>query len=97
MNTCLERLDNNTLPILALCDGKDPKQSILIGIIIYKNWFTTLEAVSTGVTTLATVRNERQRIVQEHLKQSFVQEHNVCDMRYTNEYNNEFNNFNIET
>ncbi|KAL6425229.1 hypothetical protein ACFW04_009462 [Cataglyphis niger] len=77
LNACLEFLDNNTLPILALCDGKDPKQSKLIGAIIDKDWFTTLEAVSTGVTTLTTIRNERQKIVQEHLKQAFVQEHDI--------------------
>lgn len=79
MNACLEFLDNNTLPILALCDGKDPKQSRLIGAIIHEDWFITLEAVSTGITTLTTIRNERQKIVQEHLKRSFVQEHDVCN------------------
>ncbi|KAM0737244.1 Protein zwilch-like protein [Formica fusca] len=77
LNACLECLNNNTLPILALCDGKDPKQSRLIGAVIREDWFTTLEAVSTGVTTLTTIRNERQKIIQEHLKQSFVQEHDI--------------------
>lgn len=81
MNACLEFFDNNTLPILALCDGKDPKQSKLIGAIIDEDWFTTLEAVSTGMTTLTTIRNECQKIVQEHLKQSFVQEHDVCNIK----------------
>ncbi|EFN68930.1 hypothetical protein EAG_03507 [Camponotus floridanus] len=81
LNICLEHLDNNTLPILALCDGKDPKQSRLIGVIVYKDRFITLEAVSTGMTTLATIRNERQKIVQEHLKRAFVQEHNVCNIQ----------------
>ncbi|KAG5325949.1 ZWILC protein, partial [Acromyrmex heyeri] len=52
VNICLEHLDNNTLPILALCDGKDPKQSKLIGTIVSQDWFTTLEAVSTDTTNL---------------------------------------------
>lgn len=77
LNTCLECLDTNTLPILAICDGKDLKQSRLIGAVVSQDWFTTLEAVSTGTTSLAVVRNEHHKIVQEHLKQSFAQEHNV--------------------
>ncbi|KAG5317588.1 ZWILC protein, partial [Pseudoatta argentina] len=53
VNICLEHLDNNTLPILALCDGKDPKQSKLIGTIVSQDWFTTLEAVSTDTTNIS--------------------------------------------
>ncbi|XP_071561375.1 protein zwilch homolog [Temnothorax nylanderi] len=77
LNACLEHLDTNTLPILALCDGKDPKRSRLIGAVVSQDWFTTLEAVSTGTTSLAAVRNDRHKIVQEHLKQPFTQEHNI--------------------
>ena len=80
MNICLEHLDTNTLPILALCDGKDPKQSKLIGIIVSQDWFTTLEAVSTATTNLATIRNKSHKVVQEHLKHPFTQEHNVCNI-----------------
>ncbi|KYN18209.1 hypothetical protein ALC57_09456 [Trachymyrmex cornetzi] len=77
VNICLEHLDTNTLPILALCDGKDPKQSKLIGIIVSQDWFTTLEAVSTGTTNLTTIRNKSHTVVQEHLKHPFTQEHNI--------------------
>lgn len=65
--------------MLALCDGKDSKQSRLIGSIVQDNWFTTLEANSIGVTPQATVRSKCHRIVQEHLKRSGAQEHNVCN------------------
>jgi len=68
------------LPILALCDGKDSKQSRLIGVIVSQDWFTTLEAVSTsGTTSLVAATNKCHKIVQEHLKQPFTQEHNVCN------------------
>ncbi|XP_072745144.1 protein zwilch homolog [Anoplolepis gracilipes] len=77
LNRCLECLDNNSLPILALCDGKDPRQSRFIGAIVHEDWFTTLEAVSTGMTTLTAIRNEHQKIIQEHLKRSFVQEQDI--------------------
>ncbi|XP_012233445.1 protein zwilch homolog [Linepithema humile] len=77
LNMCLEYLDNNTLPILALCDGRDAKQSRLIGASVSENWFTTLEAVSTGMTTMAIKRDDCRRILQEHLEQSFAQEHDV--------------------
>ncbi|KYQ57370.1 Protein zwilch like protein [Trachymyrmex zeteki] len=77
VNKCLEHLDTDTLPILALCDGKDPKQSKLIGTIVSQDWFTTLEAVSTGTTNLATIRNKCHKVVQEHLKHPFTQEHNI--------------------
>jgi len=80
LNVCLEYLDNtNTLPILALCDGKDSKQSRLIGAIVSPDWFTTLEAVSTNRTSLDGIRKECRKVVQEHLKQSFTQEH-VCNI-----------------
>ncbi|XP_077274476.1 protein zwilch homolog isoform X2 [Temnothorax americanus] len=74
LNACLEHVDPNTLPILALCDGKDPKRSRLIGAVVSQDWFTTLEAVSTGTTSLAAVRNNCHKIVQDHLKQSFTQD-----------------------
>ncbi|KAG5312153.1 ZWILC protein, partial [Acromyrmex insinuator] len=77
VNICLQHLDNNTLPILALCDGKDPKQSKLIGTIVSQDWFTTLEAVSIDMTNLATIRNKSHKVVQEHLKHPFTQEHNI--------------------
>lgn len=77
LNVCLESFDTNTLPILALCDGKDPKLSRLIGAIVSEDWFTTLEAVSIGTTNLVAVKNECHKIVQEHLKQPFTQEHNI--------------------
>ncbi|XP_012529690.1 protein zwilch homolog isoform X2 [Monomorium pharaonis] len=77
VNTCLEHLDIISLPILALCDGRDPKQTRLIGAVFSQDWFTTMTAVSTGVTSLATVRNKCHKIVQEHLKQPFTQEHNI--------------------
>ncbi|KYM80328.1 Protein zwilch like protein [Atta colombica] len=77
VNICLEHLDTNTLPILALCDGKDPKQSKLIGTIVSQDWFTTLEAVSTGMTNLATIKNKSHKVIQEHLKHPFTQEHNI--------------------
>lgn len=41
-----------------------------------------MEAVSLGVTNLTTIRNEYHKIVQEHLKQAFVQEHDVCIKYY---------------
>ncbi|KYN39034.1 Protein zwilch like protein [Trachymyrmex septentrionalis] len=63
--------------IQTLCDGKDPKQSKLIGIIVSQDWFTTLEAVSTATTNLATIRNKSHKVVQEHLKHPFTQEHNI--------------------
>ncbi|XP_018404406.1 PREDICTED: protein zwilch homolog [Cyphomyrmex costatus] len=77
VNICLEHLDTNALPILALCDGKDPKQSRLIGTMVSQDWFTTLEAVSTDTTSLATVKNKRHKAIQEHLKHPFTQEHNI--------------------
>ncbi|XP_011875656.1 PREDICTED: protein zwilch homolog isoform X2 [Vollenhovia emeryi] len=77
LNACLEKLDGNTLPILALCDGKDPKLARLIGAVVSRDWFTTLEAVSTGAISLASVRHECHKVVQEHLKQPFTQKHNI--------------------
>lgn len=77
LNACLEHLDTNALPILALCDGKDSKQSRFIGVIVSQDWFTTLEAVSIGMIGLAAVRNKCQKAVQEHLKQSFTQEYST--------------------
>lgn len=78
LNKCHESLNNNTLPILALCDGKDPKRSRLIGSIICNDWFTTLEVVSTGTIALSAIKNECHKIVLEHLKRSSVQERDVC-------------------
>lgn len=66
------------MPILALSDGQDAKQSRLIGAIVSENWFTTLEAVSTGMTTMTTKRDDCRRILQEHLEQSFAHERDVC-------------------
>ncbi|KAL6260113.1 hypothetical protein P5V15_007652 [Pogonomyrmex californicus] len=82
LNACLECLDSNTLPILALCDGKDLKQSRLIGAIVSEDWFTTLEAVSTGMTSMTTIKNECHKIIQEHLKQSLAQEQDVCNTQH---------------
>jgi len=67
---------------LALCDGKDSKQSRLIGTIISKDWFTTFEAISIGVTTLDIAKNECRNLVPEHLKRARAQEHNVCNIDY---------------
>lgn len=76
---CLEYHDN-TLPILALCDGQDAKQSRLLGAIVSENWFTTLEAVSIGMTTMIAKEDNCRRILQEHLEQSFAREHDVCNI-----------------
>ncbi|XP_014470654.1 PREDICTED: protein zwilch homolog [Dinoponera quadriceps] len=77
LNVYLEHFDGNTLPVLALCDGKDPRQSKLIGSIVRDNWFTTLEAVSVGVVPQATVRSKYPKLIQEHLKLSGMQEHDI--------------------
>lgn len=74
----LEEFNGNTLPILAICDGKDPKHSRLIGSVVHDNWFTTLEAVFLGVTPQTTIKSNCHRIIQEHIKRSGVQEHDVC-------------------
>lgn len=52
-----------------------------MGYIVHDNWFTTLEAVSVGMTPQATIRSNCCRIIQEHLKLSGVQEHDVCNRR----------------
>lgn len=77
LNVCLEYANNN-LPVLALCDGKDHKRSRLVGSVVHEDWFTTLEAVSTSVTTLTTVKSKCRNIMQEHLKWSSAQERDVC-------------------
>ncbi|XP_032682691.1 uncharacterized protein LOC116849548 [Odontomachus brunneus] len=77
LNVYLEQFNGDTLPILALCDGKDPKQSRLIGSIVHDNWFTTLEAVFLGVMPQAAVKSNCQRIIQKHIKRSDVQEHDI--------------------
>ncbi|KAH0947663.1 hypothetical protein HN011_011691 [Eciton burchellii] len=76
LNSCLEYLDN-TVPILALCDGKDSKQSRFIGAIVSEDWFTTFEAISIGITTVDIAKNECHKLVPEHLKRTRTQEHNL--------------------
>lgn len=75
---CLEQVDNTTLSILALCDGEDSKQTMLLGAIVSENWFTTIEVISTGATSLAMAKNNCCKSVKDHLKQSSAQEHTVC-------------------
>ncbi|EFN78936.1 hypothetical protein EAI_12208 [Harpegnathos saltator] len=75
LNIYLEYSEDNTLPVLALCDGKDSKQSRLIGSIIRDNCFITLRAVSIGIIPQA--RSKYHEIVQEHLKRSGAQEHDI--------------------
>jgi len=82
LNMCLENLNNDAVPILALCDGQDVKQTRLLGTIVSENWFTTLEAVSTGMTTMAARRDDCRRILQKHLEQSHAQEHDVRNIQY---------------
>ncbi|KAL0102446.1 hypothetical protein PUN28_018012 [Cardiocondyla obscurior] len=77
LNKCLQHLDTDGLPILALCDGKDAKQSRIVGAIVSQNWYTTLEAVYTGMRKLGAMRSECQRVIQDHLKQPYTQEQNV--------------------
>ncbi|XP_011157932.2 protein zwilch homolog isoform X2 [Solenopsis invicta] len=73
VNVCMEHLNTITFPILALCDGKDHKQTRLIGFDIFQDGVIVMNAFSTGLTSLATVRNECHKVVQEHLK-PFAQE-----------------------
>jgi hypothetical protein len=68
------------VPILALCDGKDSKQSRFIGAIVSEDWFTTFEAISIGITTVDIAKNECHKLVPEHLKRTRTQEHNVCNI-----------------
>lgn len=77
LNSCLAQYYNTDLSVLALCDGKDTKQTRLTGIIVGEDWFTTLKANSIGVTTVDRVRDECRDLVQENFQQLFGQKHDL--------------------
>ncbi|XP_020300082.1 protein zwilch homolog [Pseudomyrmex gracilis] len=78
LNMCLDQVDSNTcLSILALCDGEDSKQTLLLGVIVSENWFTSIDVISTGATSLVTAKNNCVNSIKNHFKQSSSQEYPV--------------------
>ncbi|XP_031848590.1 protein zwilch homolog [Nomia melanderi] len=77
LNACIKFTANNLPPIFALCDGNDNKRSRLLGASIQEKWFTTIEVCSANNETFETIEESSLLFLQQHLKFSRAQEHNV--------------------
>ncbi|XP_053978515.1 protein zwilch homolog [Hylaeus volcanicus] len=77
LNACIESITDDFPPIFVLCDGKDKRECKLLGTIIQGEWFTTIEVCLAGTETLDAMEKSSSSILQQHLKLSHVQEHNV--------------------
>ncbi|XP_060821588.1 protein zwilch homolog isoform X1 [Bombus pascuorum] len=78
LNICIEFINDSFPPIFALCDGKDPKKSRLLGTTIEGEWFTTIEACFDGIETFETVKNSSSKMFQNHLELSDASKQDIA-------------------
>ncbi|XP_078034904.1 uncharacterized protein LOC144468948 [Augochlora pura] len=77
LNACINLITDEFPPVFALCNGSDNKRAKLLGTIIEKEWFTTIEVCSDGTETFETIKESSSRFLEQHLKFSHAQEQNV--------------------
>lgn len=77
MNACIEFINDSFFLIFALCDGKDNKKSRLLGTMIEKEWFTTIEVCSAEIETFEFLKESSFKIFQQHLEFSHACEQDV--------------------